>query len=446
MSVQQTDPIAEQPDPRPITPPPGPFDVALRVPGSKSLTNRHLVLAALAGGTTVLEHPLRADDCDRLCTALALLGARVRTEADRAVIEGTGGRFQCGGAIDLGDGGTPSRFMIAAALLARAPVTIDGSPRMRERPVAEGLHLIRQLGATVQSLGVPDHLPVRITPPARCRGGVVEAPAMRSGQFVSALMLVAPWLDDGIDIRLRGGVTSPSYIELSAAALRARGAVVELALDVPEPFVRVAPGPVIGDGMVAIEPDASSAAYFAVAAAVHRASHVTLVGLPRTSIQPDAAVLGIVERAGAVVDSGRDGPVPWTRVSHRAGPRPLSFDASRFPDGALACAALAARATGPTRIDGLHTLVHKESDRLAALSSELARIGIRTKTAGDSIEIDPGAAHPHPAVIETWNDHRIAMTFAVIGLVRPGISIRDPGCVAKSYPGFWSDLDRLVER
>jgi 3-phosphoshikimate 1-carboxyvinyltransferase len=390
------------------------------------------VLAALAEGTSRIRRPLRADDTERLLAALGTLGTRARWAGDDLEIEGVGGRFPRGGEVDLGDGGAPTRFMIAAACLAGGEVVVDGSARMRQRPVAEGIDMLRRLGARIEYVQAEGRLPVRVIP-GSIAGGTLDVPTTLSSQFVSAILLVAPFLPRGIELRFSAPVTSESYVLLTADTLRRFGVSVE--------GFRVGPQRVNGCGL-AIEPDASSAAFWMIAAAIRPPSRVRLPGFRVPSAQPDERVADLLRDAGAHVAATAEGlevrgaaPLRW----------PAEIDASAMPDAAVALAAVSSLADRPVRIRGLHTLRVKESDRIAALAAELGTLGCTVEAGSESIAIDPSTRHDRPAAIETYNDHRMAMAFAVLGLARPGLSIRGPACVAKSYPGFWSDLARLYD-
>ena len=440
-------PLDQLPDPLPIEPLTRPFDVTIRPPGSKSLTCRAYILAGLAEGESRIVRPLRADDTERLLAALCTLGAEAEWDGDDVLIRGVAGRFPRGGTVNLGDGGAPTRFMIAAACLAAEPVVVDGSPRMRQRPIAEGVDLLRQIGADIDYVEAEGRLPVRVTPAGTLRGGGLDVPATSSSQFVSALLMIAPALPEGLQVRLTDEATSASYVELTINTLW-RWDV--LSMDDIESYtsrqtIRVSPAVVPGR-RARIEPDASSALYWFTAAAMSPGSRVTVPDLDLDSPQPDAWFLSLLEDAGAEASERQD--ASGSRQTQLAGTGHLSgqnFDGSDCPDGVLAFAALAAMADGRTQISGLHTLRVKESDRIAALARELGRIGCAVETTDDSIAIDPAGRHDEPAVIETYNDHRMAMAFAVLGLARRGISIRDPACVSKSYPTFWRDLARLYD-
>lgn len=441
-----------------------PIDWIVRVPGSKSLTNRALVLAAMAAGETTLELALRSDDTDALSRALAALGVAVhaidlvpsggadpcgRHEGFR--MHGCGGAFPGGPdlRVDLGDGGTPTRFMMAIAAFAPRRVTIDGSARMRERPVADGVQLLRALGAKVEWAEAEGRLPIVVDgrggPPS---GGTVRVGALASSQFVSALLLVAPWMEHGLELRFDAPPVSRSYIDLTVDELRRWGAVVSEELDAAGGLlaVRVEPRPLAGRGAYPMEPDASSAIYWAAAAALVPGSDVLLHGLGARSRQPDMAAIDALAAQGAeVVRSPAETRICCRRRAADASPPIVGLRASleQCPDGALMLIAAAAAAEGPSRFWGLSTLRVKESDRLAVMAEGLERVGARA-TLGDSwIEVQPiPSEHRVDALIDPHGDHRIAMSFAVLGLRTGGVRVKDPGCVAKSYPRFWAALER----
>jgi 3-phosphoshikimate 1-carboxyvinyltransferase len=409
-----------------------PFERVLHPPGSKSLTNRALILAALARGSSTLRGPLVSDDTVGLREALARLGASSEVTSEGWLVHGVDGTFPAGGSINLGDGGTPARFMLAAAALSSAAVEVDGSTRMRERPVEEGIELLRSVGVSIRGTGSPEHLPAAVEPWVDRIGGHLRVGRTASSQFLSALLLIAPWTRDGIDIEHVEPPTSETYIRLTLSTLKGAGANIG-------PGVRVGPGPLRGFDL-AIEPDASSAVYWWSAAAMVPGSAIT-VPIPSDSEQPDMHALEILETFGARVE----------RSPHAVtvrGPdtlRGAHVDAERCPDAAVMLAVVAACATGPTRIDGLHTLRVKETDRIHALATELARTECTIIQHDDAIEVDPSTLVQQPIQVGTWNDHRMAMAFGILGLVRAGVTIENPDCVSKSYPRFWRDRALLFE-
>lgn len=438
---------------------------AIRVPGSKSLSNRHLILAALARGSTRLRGLLACDDCDRLLAALDACAISHRVDGGDLIIDGGADRSERDTTVNLGDGGTPTRFMLAFAAAQRGGACIiDASARMRERPVAEGVAMLRALGGEIhaeihaenqgmaEAMRLPMRLPMRVRG-GSLRGGRIDIGATASSQFVSALMLVAPALADGIDIHFTDEPTSASYLELSLAALAAAGVNFEVvrrpvllsAASVGGGLARITiPSQPIAGGTIDIEPDASSAVYPA-AAAVLCGSTVTLEGLARHSAQPDIGFLDDLAMRGARVEVVGNS----TRVSAGKSLRGHDANYARMPDAAVMAMVLAACADGPSLFTGLATLRVKESDRIAAVATGLRALGATVETGDDWARIHPlparnSAINPAMKVaIDTVNDHRIAMAFAILGLARGGVSIANPGCVGKSWPGFWTSLDLL---
>jgi len=418
-----------------------PFEAVIEPPGSKSETNRYLALAALADGPSVIHRPLRSADTDAFVDALHACGVDVARRAGRVNVHPAQERMPGGCSVHLGDGGTPTRFMMAIASTARRPVLIDGSARMRERPIAEGVELLRSLGARIEYAEAEGRLPVRVGGGRMPTGGTVEAGRTLSSQFISAILLLGARLERGVDLFVKGEeLTSPSYVELTIAALQRFGVQVTVLRDTNGRLSRVtvAPGAIPACDVM-VEPDASSAVYFLGAATLVRDSRVTIRGLPRLSRQPDAACLAALCSMGAREWSGPAG----LGIEGTATLNGIDVDASRWPDGALCVAAVASMAKGSTRIRGLETLKVKESNRVQVLVDELAKLGCASEAGDGFIVIHPSSEGARAAVIDPHGDHRVAMTFAMLGLARPGISIADPACVAKSYPGFWEDLATL---
>jgi 3-phosphoshikimate 1-carboxyvinyltransferase len=330
-------------------------------------------------------------------------------------------------------------------------VTIDGSARMRERPVADGVDLLRALGVSVEWTEAPGRLPMIIDgrggPPV---GGTIRVGTLASSQFVSALLLVAPWMRDGLEVRFEVPPVSRSYIDLTEDELRRWGAVVREEVDADGSLcsVHVEPQPLAGKGAYPVEPDASSAIYWAAAAAIVPGSDIVLHGLSPSSRQPDVAAINGLGLQGAELI--RDAANMRVCCRCRAGdisPPLDGLEASleQCPDGAIMLIAAAAVARGPSRFWGLGTLRVKESDRLAAMAEGLERVGARARIGDSWIEIDPiPADHRVDATIDPHNDHRIAMSFAVLGLRTGGIRISNPDCVAKSYPAFWRVIEWLT--
>lgn len=428
------------PDPYPVTPARRAFSIEVVPPGSKSETHRMYALAALADGVSAVTRPLRARDPDLFLHALCASGAGATWDGDAVRLHGTCGSPTGGCRVHLGDGGAPARFMLAVGALARSPVRVDGSARLRERPVAEGVELLRSAGARVRYVDAEGRLPIEVGGSGEVRGGTIEATRTASSQFLSALLLIAPWTQRGIDLVMREAPTSASYVELTIDTIRRFGVPAEVERDALGRLsrVRIDPQRVRGTD-VAVEPDASSAVYFLAAAAAIRDARATIRGLPRTSRQPDTACIAALVAMGAreITVPGGIG-IEGTDQLHG-----IDLDGSRWPDGALSVCAISALARGATRIRGLETLRVKESNRVAALATELAKFGCGVTTTDSTIAVDPSGMHGRPVTVDSHGDHRVAMSFAALGVARPGVSVMDPGCVAKSYPGFWTDLRAL---
>ncbi len=359
--------------------------------------------------------------------------------------------------LDLGNAGTATRFLAAAALLSPNPVVIDGNERMRQRPIGELVESLERLGAVAEYLGRPGCPPVRIVPPTDPGRGpaLLELGSTRSSQFISGLLLAAPWLPRGLTLKLRGEVTSASYVAMTVGLLERLGACVRTSADLRVIRVGPASGRPHGGGLDAfeyeVEPDASGATYFWAAAAMSPGSSCRVLGLDERSLQGDARFPRVLEAMGARVECGEG----WTEVTG-AGVRPIEVDMSDMPDAIMTLAAVASLADGASLLRGVRTLRVKETDRIEALRAELGKVDVGVEC---PFEGDPGAMRIVPPAggmdrsrgvpvveFETYDDHRMAMSLALIGLVRPNVVVRDPACVWKTYPGFWSDLRGVYGR
>jgi 3-phosphoshikimate 1-carboxyvinyltransferase len=408
----------------------------LRPPGSKSLTQRWLLLAALAEGTSTIWNALRSDDVEALAGGLRALGATIRwTGIDSIEVQGVAGRFPRGGTLDAREGGTPARFLMAAAARASKPCTVDGSARLRKRPMEDGVHLLRALGANARRVEA-SQLPIEVRPgEVECLEEIeIERPA--SSQFLSAVALVAPWIPGGLCVRVRGGLPSASYLAMTVSCLRHLG--VQASWNEQTGELLVQPGPLRGFE-VHVEPDASSAAYGWALAAACPGSEIWIPGLHADSAQPDMAVRAALVALGAEAVERSDG----CGVRHAGRLHGGEFDASLWPDGSLAVMAAASTVLGQVRIGGLETLAGKESDRIEAMRAWLESVGAKVERGTDWIRIE-GCEPRSPAdLVETHRDHRIAMSAAVVGALTGGMRIADPACVEKSWPDFcavWGGL------
>lgn len=416
--------------------PRGPLDATVRVPGSKSITNRAAVCAALAAGESTLAGALTSDDTDAMRVALGALGVPITVAGDAWHVSGRGGRLAAPAApLDARASGTTARFLTAAATLAEGPVVIDGAPRMRERPIDDLAAALVALGATVEILGRGGCPPVRVAG-GGLAGGRAAIDARRSSQFVTAVLLAAPYARGDVELApVEGVVVSRPYVDLTLQVMGAFGARAGWAPD--GRALRVAAGRPYRARRFTIEPDASAAAYPFAAAAI-AGGEVRVPGVPADSLQADFRLLGILERMGCTVTRQGDA----VAVRGPAGPlRAVDADMNELPDAVLALAVVALFAEGTTRIRNVANLRIKETDRLAALEAELAKLGARATAGPDWLTIEPGPLHG--AAIDTYDDHRMAMSFALAGLRVPGVVIRDPGCVAKTWPDYFDALARL---
>lgn len=464
---QLEQPLASLPRQLAMTPLPGPFDARITPPGSKSITNRALLMAALAQGDSRISGALLdADDARVMIEALRQLGAPVTItdhSAGNLLVRGTSGRLKGNCTLQLNNAGTATRFLTAAACLADAPVVIDGNERMRQRPIGQLVALLRALGVPIEELGAPGCVPLRITPHIP-QGGTLDVPTTLSSQFVSALMLLAPHTARGITIRFTGPVTSPSYIQLTQRLMTQTFAPqrYEPVGSIEAGQIFFPPAPAHTCPRIDIEPDASGATYFWGAAAMRPGARITIPGLDESSAQGDARFADLMATMGATVNASSSSAA--TSVVGPAHLRAIDTDLSLMPDAAMTLASVACIAPGPSAIRGLRTLRVKETDRLAAMSTELAKLGVTAEVfaipaasnargpasaADEGIRITPppsGLDVSHaaaPVLFHTYDDHRMAMSLALIGLHRPNVTIDDPACVAKTYPTFWNDLARL---
>ncbi len=402
----------------------------LRVPGSKSLTNRALVAASLAPGTSELVDPLDCDDTRVLAEALGHLGATVRRGARSWIVEGplvgAPGRERT---IDVGAAGTPARFLLALMAALPGRFVLDGSHRMRERPMGPLVEALVSCGARIEPLGREGFLPLRIEGGA-LGAGTLSIRADVSSQFVSALLLASPAVTGGLDVRTEGRAASGAYVELTRRVL---------AVFAPEGRPRPARYVVPAD---------DSAACFPIAGALVSRGRVELEGLDPASAQPDAVFRRWAASAGGTLrwEGAGEGAVLVVEGAVRSG---LEADVDPAPDAALPLAALVAFAGGASRLRGVARLREKESDRLAAAEDLLARAGakarFRTEDGEEGLFVDGPRGRPVRADFLAWGDHRVAMAAAVLALALPeGSTLDEPGVVSKSYPAFWSDWRSLV--
>ncbi len=408
--------------------PTGPVSFDVTVPGSKSLTNRALVGAALATGASRITNASLSDDSRLLAAAFNKIGVPVEARESLLVVRG-GGDLAGSGEFAMGNAGTALRFFTAFACLGRGRYVVDGDERMRRRPIGGLVEALRQLGAEIKCGGFP---PVEIE--ARgLRGGRAIMKGGTSSQFVSALLLAAPGAAGEVVIRVEGAVTSRPYIDMTIDVMRDLGVPVE---SHGYGEFRVSPGSRYAARDYAVAGDGAGANYFLALAAV-TGGRARVSGVGSRVRQGELGFARVLEQMGCRVEAGGDS------IEVRGGElRGVDVDMNDMPDSVqtLACTALFAK--GPTRIRNVKNLRIKETDRIAALVRELAKLGARVEEGEDGLLIDP-PAKIRPAEIETYRDHRMAMSFAAAALAAPGIVIRDPECVAKSFPAFFELLESL---
>lgn len=404
-----------------------------RLPGSKSHTQRALVTAALAKGESCLRNPLLSEDTELFMEALRKLGAEIMVSSGDVIIRGTGGRWKRpDGPLFVGNNGTALRFLAAVSALSEGTVVLDGSDRLRERPVGPLLGMLRSQGIATRCTREEGYPPVEITG-GTLRGGTVSLDRMDSSQYVSAMLLAAPYAGRDLEVVLPGRTVSLPYIDMTLETMERFG-ITGIRREKGRCLV---PAPqAYGGREVFIDGDASSASYFFLAAAVGKGRAVVENWNPRTS-QGDRDFLALLATLGCLVEEGKHEAVVTGR-DLKAGD--LSFDMGAMPDLVPTLAVLSAFRKGRTEIGNVAHLRIKESNRILALVNELRKIGVAAEERPDGLVVHGGT--PRGAEIETYGDHRIAMSFAVAGLVTGGMRIRNPGCVGKSFPRFWEELEK----
>lgn len=421
-------------DPYEVVPLTSPPDATVVVPGSKSLTNRALVAAALATGPSTLTGALDADDTRAMIDGLRALGVRIEAhdQATRLEVDGVAGRPPVPDPeVQVRLSGTTARFLAPVLALVGGTGHLDGLAPFRRRPMGPSIDALRQLGCAVAELGVSGHLPISVTG-GPVAGGTVEVAGDVSSQFLSGLLLLGPTLPDGLTVRLTTELVSEPYVAMTAEVLAAFGARVAR----PDASTFHLPGTGMTGRTYAVEPDASAASYLLAAAAI-TGGRVRVPGLGAGSCQGDVAFAEVLARMGAEIRLD-DTHIEVVGSGRLHG---IEVDLGGMSDTAQTLAMVAVAADGPTRITGIGFIRAKETDRIAAVVTELTRLGIDAREEPDGLVIHPGT--PRPGVVETYDDHRMAMSFALLGLTTPGIRIADPGCVAKTFPDYFTVLEQL---
>jgi 3-phosphoshikimate 1-carboxyvinyltransferase len=421
----------------------------MRLPGSKSISNRALLLAALAEGTTQLTSVLDSDDTRVMREALRALGVRVeeRGGAERVSVSGLGaarGFPVKSAALALGNAGTAFRPLTAALALADGNYVLSGVARMHERPIGDLVDALVQAGARIEYRGTPGFPPLAIAPCAGRGGGTVRVRGDVSSQFLSALLMALPWAGRAMRVEVDGELISKPYVDLTLGLMSRFGVELERegwsAFEVPEGVRYRSPG------LLDVEGDASSASYF-LAAGVIGGGPVRVEGVGAGSLQGDVAFGAVLEAMGGTVTAGPT----FMQASGALPLRPFDLDMNRIPDAAMTAAVAALFASGPCTLRNIASWRVKETDRIAAMATELRKLGAAVDEGADWIRVAPpagflsaNAASLPPVAIDTYDDHRMAMCFSLASFGPRRVRINEPGCVAKTFPGYFDAFARLV--
>ena len=407
-------------------------DAVVTIHGSKSYTHRALIVSALADGESVLVNALRSDDTERTIQGLETFGIPIFWEGDGLHVLGKGGKLEgAEESIFVGNSGTSMRFLTALSALKHGNTLLDGNDRMRERPIEDLLNGLSALGVRAYSKEKNGCPPV-IMESKGLKGGKAKIKGEESSQFLSALLMIAPYAQEDVHMEITGQLASKPYVDITLNIMSAFG--VEVESDGYHSFF-VRAGQRYLPKTYRIEGDASNASYFFSAAAVTQGK-VRVENLQPASVQGDVRFLNILEKMGCKVIRGNG----WAEVCGKE-LQGIEIDMNTMPDLVPTLAVTAAFAQGRTFIRNIGHLRLKESDRIRALAGELVKMGIRVEEGEDYLKIEGG--EPHGAEIETYNDHRLAMSFAIAGLAVSGVKIKGEQCVDKSFPGYWEKLQRL---
>lgn len=411
-------------------------DGTVNLPGSKSVSNRALLLAALANGTTRLTNLLDSDDVKHMLNALKALGVSFTLSEDRTVCEviGNAGPLRADQPLELflGNAGTAMRPLAAALCLGQQSVVLTGEPRMKERPIGHLVDALRQGGANIDYLEQTDYPPLRLN--GGFVGGEVSVDGSVSSQFLTALLMTAPLAQQDTTITIKGDLVSKPYIDITLHLMRCFG--VEVDNRNYQCFVVKGQQQYQSPGDYLVEGDASSASYFLAAAAI-KGGTVRVTGIGRNSVQGDIRFADVLEKMGAVIEWGDD-YISCTRGSLTA----IDMDMNHIPDAAMTIATTALFAEGTTLMRNIYNWRVKETDRLAAMATELRKVGAEVEEGHDFIRVTPPAQLQH-ADIGTYNDHRMAMCFALVALSDTPVTILDPGCTAKTFPDYFQQLAKI---
>jgi len=405
----------------------------INLPGSKSVSNRALLLAAFAQGTTRLNNLLDSDDVRHMLNALTKLGVTHRLSADRTHcdIDGLAGAFQPSEALELflGNAGTAMRPLAAALCLGTHDVVLTGEPRMKERPIGHLVDALRQGGADVEFLEQEDYPPVRLR--GGFKGGEVTVDGSVSSQFLTALLMTAPLAEADTTIRIKGDLVSKPYIDITLNLMKTFGVTVDN--QNYQQFRIKGQQTYVSPGTYLVEGDASSASYFLAAAAI-KGGTVRVTGIGKNSMQGDIRFADVLEKMGAKITWAED-YIECTRGSLTG----IDMDMNHIPDAAMTIATTALFAQGPTTLRNIYNWRVKETDRLAAMATELRKVGATVEEGEDYLRVEPPQSLTF-AEIGTYNDHRMAMCFSLVALSDTPVTILDPKCTAKTFPDYFDRL------
>ncbi|MEB5705127.1 3-phosphoshikimate 1-carboxyvinyltransferase [Pantoea anthophila] len=414
-------------------------DGTVNLPGSKSVSNRALLLAALAKGTTRLTNLLDSDDVKHMLNALTALGVSYTLSDDRTVCEvtGNGGPLHAAQSLSLflGNAGTAMRPLAAALCLGQHDVELTGEPRMKERPIGHLVDALRQGGAAIEYLENEHYPPLRLR--GGFTGGDVSVDGSVSSQFLTALLMTAPLAQQDTCITIKGDLVSKPYIDITLNLMQCFGVDVEN--QNYQRFLIKGAQQYQSPGDYLVEGDASSASYFLAAAAI-KGGTVRVTGIGRKSVQGDIRFADVLEKMGASIEWGDD------YIACTAGKlQAIDMDMNHIPDAAMTIATTALFAEGATQLRNIYNWRVKETDRLSAMATELRKVGAEVEEGHDYIRITPPATLIH-ADIGTYNDHRMAMCFSLVALSDTPVTILDPGCTAKTFPDYFVQLEKISQR
>ena len=409
----------------------------VNLPGSKSVSNRALLLAALAKGKTRLTNLLDSDDIRHMLNALTQLGVHYQLSEDKAVceVEGLGQSFQSAQALELflGNAGTAMRPLAAALCLGQGEYVLTGEPRMKERPIGHLVDALRQAGAEVEYLENKNFPPLKIHGTG-LKGGTVEIDGSISSQFLTAFLMSAPLAQDDVTIKIVGDLVSKPYIDITLHIMAQFGVHVEN--NNYQEFVIRKGQSYLAPGDFLVEGDASSASYFLAAAAI-KGGEIKVTGIGKNSIQGDIQFADALEKMGAQIEWGDDYVI--SRVGEL---KAVDMDFNHIPDAAMTIATTALFAKGTTAIRNVYNWRVKETDRLSAMATELRKVGAEVEEGEDYIIVNPPVKLTH-AAIDTYDDHRMAMCFSLVALSDTPVTINDPKCTSKTFPDYFDKLAGL---